>query len=736
LVSVKIRYILVGAAVLGIAAGLRFAYLDELAALPFFDHPIMDASYHDAWARRIADGELIDDQPFFRAPLYAYILGGLYRISDGSYLLPRVLQFVLGALTCLMAYSLANRVKGLLAGLIAGALCAVYPVLIYFEGELLTEPLFTFLCVLSIWLFDTAMRTRRLKYWLVGGLVAGMALITRPTVMLFLPAALAGALAFSPRRWVASGLLLVGIAMPVAPVTVHNYHVSREFIPVVWQGGLNLYLGNNPAADGWSATSPELRKDWWGGYKDQIAIPREELGREPSYSEVSAYWQDRASRFMKQQPGRFVRLLLRKAALFWGSREFPNNQDYNFFRLHSWVLRNPVVNFGVVAPLALLGVFALLPLWRRLYFSYAFLITYFVVTVLFFVCARYRAPVLPVLCVLAGCGVSHLVHSIRMGRRKPLFLMLLGLTGAALLVNINLAAIPLPSLAQSYTQMGKVYLERDQETLAAAQFREALKVDPGWAEAYEQLGLLEMKRGRSKEAVALLKEAVEKNPEQATAHRALAMVYLSMGELEAARKAILSALEIAPYLEDSHNVLGSVERQAGNEEAALGAFKKELQINPGNWRTHANLGSLHESMGNLNEAEASYLRTLELQPENSEIILALAGVYSRQGRSEEARRLLEGVGEGPAGDIDLRYNQAAMLQNDGETDRARAIYENILAEAPDHERSLVNLGVIYARQGEQATALELWQRALEVNPENPTARRNIELLRQRTGGPQ
>ena len=74
-----------------------------------------------------------------------------------------------------------------------------------------------------------------------------------------------------------------------------------------------------------------------------------------------------------------------------------------------------------------------------------------------------------------------------------------------------------------------------------------------------------------------------------------------------------------------------------------------------------------------------------------------------------------------------------MLQSEGKLDQARDLYESILAEMPDHERSLVNLGVIYARQGSDQQALDLWERALTVNPDNPTARRNIELLRQRTG---
>jgi 4-amino-4-deoxy-L-arabinose transferase-like glycosyltransferase len=194
--SVKSRNVIIAASVFGVALLLRFAYLSDLASLPFFRHPIMDASYHDAWARRIASGELIGSEPFFRAPLYAYVLGAIYRLSHGSYMLPRVFQFVLGASTCVFAYILARRAMGLLAGLVAGFTCAVYPVLIYFDGELLTESLFTFLAVLGILILDTARSKRALKYWFLGGVALGLAMITRPMIGLFLAAAVAGAMGF------------------------------------------------------------------------------------------------------------------------------------------------------------------------------------------------------------------------------------------------------------------------------------------------------------------------------------------------------------------------------------------------------------------------------------------------------------------------------------------------------------------------------------------------------------
>jgi tetratricopeptide (TPR) repeat protein len=714
--------------IFAIAVIVRLIYLRHITRLPFFDNPIMDASYHDSWAREILAGNLMRSEPFFRAPLYSYLLALLYAISKGSYLIPRIAQFLLGGLTAAIGFILAHRHWGRTAGLIAGILCAVYPVVVYFDGELLTESLFTFLLMLGILVIDSAARRPGLRLWFAGGVVLGLALITRPTIGLFLAVAVVGTAVLSKRRVAAAALLLAGILLPVVPVAVHNYAVSGEFIPLVWQGGLNFYLGNHEAADGWSATGPEIRKDWWGGYKDMIAIPRAQMGREPTFGEVSSFWTHRGLDFVTAQPGRWLGLMLRKVALFWSAMEFPNNQDYNFMRIHSWILRNPLINFGTMAPLALLGIAVALPRWRRLFFLYAFVAAYFAATVMFFVCARYRMPVVPMLCTFAAGGVTYLTVLARERRFRKLALWLVVLAAVAMLVNINLTGATLPDLAQSYTQVGKAYIERGDDNSAVEYFNKAIEANPNWGEAYEQLGLVRMKSGDKEGALQLLDRAVEILPELASAQRARAMIHLSLGNLTEARRSIEQAMAHAPYLEDARNILGSIERSEGNLDRAISLFLEEIQVNQSNWRAYANLGSAYEAGGDLERAAQAYEKATELNEQATDIVAALASVYARQGRDDLARSLLERVGSQLPEDTNLKYNQAVILQNEGRTAEAGALYETILQAAPYHEGTLINLGVIYAREGRTEDARSLWLRALEVNPANANARRNLRLL--------
>src|SRR5262245_18636399 len=82
-----------GVAISVAALLLRLAHLLSLRPLPTFTHYVMDEAYHDAWARRIASGDWLGGpEAFFRAPLYPYLLGLVYRLFGTGGTAPRVAQ--------------------------------------------------------------------------------------------------------------------------------------------------------------------------------------------------------------------------------------------------------------------------------------------------------------------------------------------------------------------------------------------------------------------------------------------------------------------------------------------------------------------------------------------------------------------------------------------------------------------------------------------------------------------
>ncbi|MBZ0267647.1 glycosyltransferase family 39 protein, partial [bacterium] len=167
-------------------------YLAQTRGNPFFDIPIMDEGYHDLWAREIAAGDWTARVPFFRAPLYPFLLGLAYRIFGDSpppYAGIRTVQVLLGAATPWLVHRLARRiVPGRPAVAAAAALLvAVDGILVYFEADLLLESLLAPLSAAFLLLVLRARETGTARRWAAAGLILGLFAITRPNVLLFAP---------------------------------------------------------------------------------------------------------------------------------------------------------------------------------------------------------------------------------------------------------------------------------------------------------------------------------------------------------------------------------------------------------------------------------------------------------------------------------------------------------------------------------------------------------------------
>ena len=64
-----------------------------------------------------------------------------------------------------------------------------------------------------------------------------------------------------------------GCGLVLLPAAIHNFRADGSLVPVVWSGGLNFYIGNNPVSDGRSAVIPALgASPWTGGEQAALAI--------------------------------------------------------------------------------------------------------------------------------------------------------------------------------------------------------------------------------------------------------------------------------------------------------------------------------------------------------------------------------------------------------------------------------------------------------------------------------
>ncbi len=440
--------------VLILALTYRGLYLAEGSSHPAFNLIFMDQEYHVEWARSLVSGQWsppydeLRTEAYFRAPLYPRFLAAVLALSGGSLWAARIVQAVIGSLSCVLACVLAAKCFGKRVGPLAGVLCAVYWVFAYFDARLLLPVLLVFFILLAMLLTFLAVERRSLSLIALAGLTFGLYSITRPNILVFFPFLLWwGWRTFSQERraraLLFTGLLALGCVLPPLLVTVRNRVVADDWVVVASQGGVNFYIGNNAQSNGMEAVVPGTRQSWWGGFEDTRRIAEEAAGRSLKDSEVSDYWFRRAWSEIRANPGHWLRLTGRKALAFFGDPELPNNEPYEAQRSQYRTLSLVPLGFAVFFGPFLVSLPEMIRRIRSargqdvrnrfVSLMLQFLLVYSLSVIAFFVTGRYRVPVIPFLIMGAALTLVRIFERLRTGRISP---ALLSLVVAACLIGV------------------------------------------------------------------------------------------------------------------------------------------------------------------------------------------------------------------------------------------------------------------------------------------------------------
>ena len=661
----------------GVAFLLRVIHLLQLRHNdPLFLSPQMDALYHHQWALAIAAGREFIADAYFRAPLYPYFLGLLYKLFGANLMVVRIIQALIGSAGCGLVYLLARRLvaqpqasslkpqaspkSGLhpsslilhpseAAARISGFVLAAYPLAIWYDGELLLEGLLTFLLLLGFVLLLRGRDTDR--QWWLPGLVFGLAAITRPNVLAFLavlpvwlfldyhlgvrerssrlsgkaaallPQSTPGQTAQSrPRRksaWTRLLWVWGAAALVILPVTIRNYVVSRQFVPIAWQAGTNFYIGNSPESDGTTAILPGTRGSWWGGFDDVKRLAEQALGRPLKGAEIDRYWLGKGLEFWREQPDKALALLARKTFLWFAGYEVGNETDLyavkhysfiNYLLFNTGFLKFP---FGILLPLALAGVWLWRREWRRFLPLYLFVVAYSLSFIIFFVTSRYRTSIIPIVAIFGVIGLMGLIGP--MAKRERGVALAIALA-AFLLLNANLAgAGRQTSRDQSHfaTALGLHNQGRDVEAMAEVQ--QALRIDSATNVLTFEATLLE-RQGDFADAERAARAAVRLHPQEADAYGGLGNVFANGGALDSAAHYFEVALQRDPYSMQAWVNLGNVNLQRRDFDKARYYYQGALKIQPTFVEPMFYLGLCDYYQGKVAEAHARWQQLLKLDP--------------------------------------------------------------------------------------------------------------------------
>jgi tetratricopeptide (TPR) repeat protein len=286
------------------------------------------------------------------------------------------------------------------------------------------------------------------------------------------------------------------------------------------------------------------------------------------------------------------------------------------------------------------------------------------------------------------------------------------------------------ALAAAHGRLGQVLHAHELTEAALAAYREAVRLAPDAGRWHYLLGVLAHHAGGVEEAERHLSRALALAPDDALARLRRARLRIDAGDFDGAAADLAVALEQAPDQAAVHAELGALALAQRRFDAAVGHLERALALAPQASQLRASLGMAYRGQGQVERARAQLALRGDVPVPLGDPLMAEVTALSRSaqyyyelGRSQRqagqaaaAEASLARAVELDPGRVEYVQLHADQLLRAGRLDAARQAFQRALALAPRSAPAHYFLARLEEIAGDDAQALQGYQRALELDP--------------------
>lgn len=267
-----------------------------------------------------------------------------------------------------------------------------------------------------------------------------------------------------------------------------------------------------------------------------------------------------------------------------------------------------------------------------------------------------------------------------------------------------------PEAAAAWAAAQAARMRKDY-TAAQKEYRNVIRLMPGFAEAYLNLGLVYELENRPQDAIPVFEKALKLKPGLAGAQFFLGVDYCKLGRPVDSLPHLEVAVRERPDLADTWSWLATAQELAGRTQAQVKTLRTGLSLNPRSIDLFYLLGQAYEKLGK--DAVDEILRKA---PDSAYVQQLLAENYAESGYPSVALLHLENALRSTPDRRGLHQEIAELFLQVGNLPRARQELEAELRLAPHDLKALVRRGEIRLLEHDVSGALADWSQALAADP--------------------
>jgi Flp pilus assembly protein TadD len=286
-----------------------------------------------------------------------------------------------------------------------------------------------------------------------------------------------------------------------------------------------------------------------------------------------------------------------------------------------------------------------------------------------------------------------------------------------------------PDNYRAWNNLGALRLHKDKNYEAAVRALErAVQLAPNYPEASNNLGQAMIKLGRRGEGMAVVEKSMQLAPNKPALHAGYGSALMDCGLFAQALPHLEKALAAVPNDPSMHYNLANTLMNLNREAEAEPHYVFALRESPDEIDALTNYGTMLRHQNRLDEAIAQFEHALRIDPTSSKAHNNLGIALMMQGKPEDGLSHFRESAQLDPKSFETRVNLARALAQTGHATDAIIEIEKLVQEKPDAEL-YNNLGALHGQLGQLEKASAAFRAALQLDPNNVSARKNDEKLR-------